>query len=173
MAYLDPNAPIPEKGKGSKLSDKQARFVEEFLVDLNGSAAVLRAGYKTKNPNRIATDLLRHPLVKRELDKFREERKERMEATVDYVLTKLVTIVEDTEKGNPQAALRGLELLGKHLGMYKDRQEISGPDGEAIKYEQKVKEDAESFTSAIARLANRGGKAGVAGKSDDRAEGAA
>jgi phage terminase small subunit len=156
MPYLDPKAPIPTKGKGSKLTDKQTRFIEEYLVDLNATAAVLRAGYVTTNPNRIATDLLRHPLVKRELDKMRDERRERMEATVDYVVNKLINIIEKTEEANPNAALRGLELVGKHLGMYKDRQEISGPDGAAIQYQQKVKEDAADFASAISRLIERG-----------------
>ena len=85
-----------------------------------------------------------------------------MELTVDYVVNKLVAIVEETEAGNPNAALRGLELLAKHLGMLKEKTEISGPNGGAIEYEQKVKEDAANLESAIARLAERGGKTGLA-----------
>ena len=155
MPYLPKGAEIPKKGKGSCLTDKQRRFVEEYLVDMNGSKAVLEAGYKTNNPNRIATDLLRHPLVRKEIEDRQAERRDRLELSADYVIHKLIAIVEQTEAGNPQAALRGLELLGKNLGLFKERQEISGPDGEAIKYEQKVKEDAADFSRAIARLAER------------------
>lgn len=157
MAYLRLGDEPPARGKGSKLSPKMARFVEEYLLDLNASAAVIRAGYKTRNNNRIGAELLRHPLVRKELDAHMSERRERMELNADYVLTKLVNIVENTEKGNPAAALRGLELLGKHLGLYRDRTEISGPDGGAIETEQRVKEDVHDFTARIAGLAKRTG----------------
>lgn len=100
---------------------------------------------------------MRHPLIRAKIDEAMTERRERMELTADYVLTKLIDIVEKQEEGNPQAALRGLELLGKHLGLYRDRQEISGPDGGAIEMEQKVKEDVADFTSSLSRLIDRGG----------------
>ncbi len=162
MAYLKPGQSAPNKGKGSKLSPKMERFVEEYLVDLNASEAVLRAGYKTRNKNRMGAELLRHPLVSQTIEEHLQARRERMELTADYVLTKLVDIVEKQQEGNPQAALRGLELLGKHLGLYRDRQEISGPDGRAIEMEQRVKEDAADFASSLSRLIKREGTGGVA-----------
>jgi len=161
MAYIQPGQEPPSSGKGSKLSPKMEKFVEEYLIDLNASEAVLRAGYKTRNQNRMGAELLRHPLVKSAIDKHMEKRRDRMELTADYVLTKLVNIVEQTENGNPSAALRGLELLGKHLGLYRDRQEISGPDGGAIEMEQKAEKNAADFTSQLSRLARRSGEGEV------------
>lgn len=167
MAYLRKGSSIPEKGKGAKLSSKMTRFIDEYFAPsdgsqpLVGSSAVLRAGYKTSNPNRLATELLRHPLVQPEIEKRLADMKEQGEVTKEYIIQKLVSIVEDTEKGNPNAALRGLELLGKHLGLYKERTEISGPDGEAIRMEQKVKEDVADFTSRLSRLSAAGGTGGV------------
>lgn len=164
MAYLKKGSSIPEKGKGAKLSSKMTRFIDEYFAPsdgsqpLVGSTAVIRANYITKNPNRLATELLRHPLVQPEIEKRLAAMKEQGEVTKEYIIQKLVSIVEDTEKGNPQAALRGLELLGKHLGLYKERQEISGPDGEAIRMEQKVKEDVADFTSRLSRLVDDGRK---------------
>lgn len=154
MPYLKPGAERPLKGKGSKISSKMALFVSEYMVDRNGSKAVLRAGYKCHNgsENRIATNLLRHPLVSEEIRKLEEVKREHLELTADYVLFKLMEIVEATQKENPNAALRGLELLGKKLGLYRDRQEISGPDGEAIRMEQKIKEDVDDFTRKLQRL---------------------
>lgn len=169
--YLKPGQEIPRKGKGQTLSPLMVRFVEEYLIDWNASAAVLRAGYKTRNQNRMGAQLLRHPLVKAEIEKRTEKRRERMELTADYVLNKLVQIVEDTKEGNPQAALRGLELLGKHLGLYRERQEISGPDGEAIKMEQRVKEDVADFTSRLSRLAKSAGTGTVVSLPDPGSEG--
>ena len=137
-------------------------FIDEFLIDLNASRAVLAAGYKTTNPNRIAAELRAHPLVIAELDKRQAEKRERSELSADYVINKLVSIAEATEEGNPQAALRALELLGKHLGLYRDRQEISGPDGGAIEMEQRTKEDVADFTSKLSRLAEQQGEGRVA-----------
>ena len=161
MARLRKDSPIPEKGKGSKLNPKQTAFVDEFFVDMNATAAAERAGYSGNNINRTATELLNHPLVIKEINSRMAERRERLEFSADYVIQKLINIVENTEEGNPQAALRGLELLGKHLGLYRDRQEISGPDGGAIEYEQKMKEDNLALESAITRLTSRTGTGSV------------
>ncbi len=144
------------------LTGKQLAFCEEYLKDLNASQACLRAGYQTNHANRVANELLRNPGVRFTIDYLKTVRAENSDVTSDYVLKKILKIVESTETRNPQAALRGLELLGKHLAMFKDRTEISGPDGEAIQY-QKVQEDAADFTGAIARLAKRNG----AGRMDD------
>jgi len=162
MAYLKHGDDVPTKGKGAKLSSKMSVFVDEYMVDMNAAQACVRAGYKTNNSNKLGTELLQHPLVKAAIEERMNERRERMELTADYVLTKLVDIVEQTEKGNPTAALRGLELLGKHLGLYRDRQEISGPDGNAIQMEQKLNNDVADFTSRLSRLAATAGAGGVA-----------
>lgn len=159
----------PTKGRGSKLSAKMELFVERYMIHFSGPKAVEEAGYKTKNHSQMAKDLLNHPLVSAEIEKRKGERRVKHELTADYVLMKLQRIVEDTEGDNPQAALRGLELIGKHLGMYRDRQEISGPDGKAIEMEQKVTERATDFTQKLSRLANSAGEKVVAinGKSRD------
>ena len=91
-----------------------------------------------------------------------------MELTSDYVLVSLMEIAEATKDKNPNAALRAYELLGKHLGLYRDRQEISGPDGQSIKYEQEVKENVDEFTSRIAGLAKRSEVPGGASSGSSR-----
>jgi phage terminase small subunit len=54
--------------------------------------------------------------------------------------------------------------IGKHLGMFKERVELTGKDGNAIEFEQKVKEDADAVACAIAGLAERARAARVAGE---------
>ena len=166
-----------EKGDGALvlecLTGKQLSFVEEYLKDLNASQAALRSGYATKNPRNVGANLMRNPGIRFAIDYLKAQRAEHSDVTSDYVLKEIVTIVEkckDDENYNPQAALRGLELLAKHLGMFIERTEISGKDGEAIKM-QKVQEDASDFTSAIARLAQRKGASGVDGDADTGTEG--
>lgn len=156
MAYLKKGKQPPTKGKGSKLSAKMLLFVDEYLTDLNASAAVIRAGYKTRNKNRIATELLNHPLVKAEIERRQEKRRETLELQADYLIHKLVSIIEATEEDNPQACLRAIELAGKSIALWKERQEISGPDGKAIEMEQRLKEDVADFTNKLKKLGEAG-----------------
>lgn len=171
MPYLKKGASVPTKGKGSKLSPKMLVFIDEFMVHMNATKAYEAAGYKNNNPNRGAAELRNHPLVSAEIDRRMQEKRERNELSADYVINKLIDIVDSTDRSNPSAALRGLELLGKHLGLYKDRQEISGPDGEAIRMEQKVHQDAADFASRMARLAASGGTGSVSELPKPRSEG--
>ena len=169
---LTKDDPVPEKGKGSKLTSKMENFVNEYFVDFNGAQAVLRAGYKTSKPNRMAVKLLNHPLIAEAIAERKKERAEKTELTAEYVITKLVSIAERQEEINAQAALRALELLGKHLGLYRDRQEISGPDGEAIQVKQEqIKQNVDEFTSRIASLAKRNGTGNVVEFPNGRGEG--
>ncbi len=139
------------------LTGLQKAFVEEYVKDLNGSKAVIRAGYVTKNPNRISTKLLQNPGIRFAVDAIKAERAKNSDVTSDYVLKEVTTIIEKFKEANPNAALRGLELLAKHLGMLKERTEISGPDGGAIEYEQRVREDSADFLSQLSSLAKRRG----------------
>jgi phage terminase small subunit len=149
---------VPVKGKGSKLTTKMENFINEYFIDFNASQAVLRAGYKSTTPNRLGTKLLKHPLVAAEIAKRKEIRQEKTELSAEYVITKLIAIADRHEEENPNATLRALELLGKHLGLYRDRQEISGPDGEAIHIkEEQIRQNVDEFTSRIALLAKRNG----------------
>ncbi len=144
------------QGVIDSLSDRQKLFCEEYLKDLNATQAVTRAGYNTKYPNRVAFQLMENPAIRIAIDGLRAERTKRTDVTKDFVLRgiqKAIRLAE--EAGNLNALLRGHELLARHLGMFVERTEISGPDGEAIKMEQKIKEDVADFTSTIARLAER------------------
>jgi len=160
MPYLKPGDSPPTKGKGAKLSSKMQRFVDEYFVDLNASEAVLRAGYKSTNPNKLSSELLLHPLVSVEIEKRMAERQKKSELKAEYLIQKLLDMIEkDSTKDSD--VLRAIELAGKSIALWRERQEISGPDGEAIKTEQKVKENVADFTSRIARLAASAGKGEV------------
>lgn len=161
MAYQKaPNA-YPLKGGEKSLTHKQQMFVHCYLATMNASQAVLDAGYKTKNPNRIGTDLLRHPVVRRILDEEMAKRREKMEFSADFLLTKLMKIINDSETKTSDT-LRAIELAGKSIALWKERQEISGPDGGAIEMEQRLKEDVADFTSKLSRLAESAGAGTVA-----------
>jgi hypothetical protein len=138
------------------LTERQRRFVEQYLVDFDGAAAVDRAGYNTKYPARLAHEMLQHPGIRAALDQLTVERAKETTLKPDYVIGKIRRTLEKAElQGNHTATLRACELLARALGMFVERKEISGPNGDAIQYQQ-VQEAADAFTSAISSLIERG-----------------
>ena len=76
----------------SDLTGKRARFVSEYLIDLNGTQAAIRAGYSVKTANEQASRLLANVSVQAHLQKRMKEREQRTEINADYVLKRLVEI---------------------------------------------------------------------------------
>ena len=112
-----------------ELTPKQARFVEEYLLDLNAAAAARRAGYSEKNADSIAAQLLSKTKVFEAVQSAIAARSAKAEITAEYVLENLKRLSErcmSEEEFAPSAAARALELLGKHLGLFSDRVELSG-----------------------------------------------
>lgn len=73
----------------TKLTDKQKRFVQEYLVDLNATAAARRAGYKDPN---IGRQLIAKNNVSVEIQKRQEKLKSKLEVTQERVLEELAAI---------------------------------------------------------------------------------
>src|SRR5690554_58750 len=78
----------------SKLTPKQQRFVEEYLIDLNATQAAIRAGYSKKTAYRTGADNLKKPQIAELLEKRSSERSGRTQTDADYVLTRLREIDE-------------------------------------------------------------------------------
>jgi phage terminase small subunit len=98
------------------LTFRQRRFVEEFLVDFDGSAAVVRAGYNTKYPNRLAYEMLKHPGIKAAIDQVTIERADESVIKPDYVFNKIKRTLEKAEaENNHTAVLRACELLARYV----------------------------------------------------------
>ncbi len=74
------------------LNDRQALFVEEYLVDLNGAAAARRAGYSEATARSIAHELLTKPDIIDAIEVANAKRIARVQMTADQVLEELSTI---------------------------------------------------------------------------------
>ena len=65
------------------LTDKQKRFVEDYLVDLNATQAAVRAGYSAKTAEQQAYQLLQKTSVSEAIAAAQAARSERTELTQD------------------------------------------------------------------------------------------
>lgn len=149
----------------AKLTEKQKRFVEEYLIDLNATQAAIRAGYSPNTARDIGCENLAKPNIRACIDKEIAERSKRTGINQDRVIRELARLafvnandvidmeeatLKDGATEDDTAAiasvkvktiptkegegiereikltdkLKALELLGKHLGMFKDKVEI-------------------------------------------------
>jgi hypothetical protein len=138
------------------LSPRQRAFCEEYVVDFIGKAAAIRAGYAIDYADRQASLLKKNAGVAAYIDYLSTSKEAKVVSLdPDYVIQRITAIInkEGTRDGDK---LRGLELLARHLGMLRDKTEISGPDGGAIEVEQRrVEEEAEDFTHLIKNIAKK------------------
>jgi phage terminase small subunit len=119
------------------LTDKQKRFCDEYLIDLNATQAAIRAGYSKKTAYAIGEENLRKPEIVAEIQVCMKRLSERTEISQEKVLNELAKIgffdirkLLDTQ-GNPiplhelddhtAAAIAGLDILEEYDGTGKDR----------------------------------------------------
>lgn len=74
------------------LTPKQQRFVHEYLIDLNGTQAAIRAGYSAKTANEQASRLLTNVSVRAAIEAAQVERSQATKIDAAYVLSRLVEI---------------------------------------------------------------------------------
>ena len=71
------------------LTPKQARFVDEYLVDLNATQAAIRAGYSSKRADAMGHENLRKPEIAAALKERMDKRAERTQIDADWILKRL------------------------------------------------------------------------------------
>lgn len=76
----------------AKLTDKQALFCEEYIVDLNATQAALRAGYCKRSINNIGPANLLKVGIRTEIQRLKAERSERTNIKADDVVLELAKV---------------------------------------------------------------------------------
>ena len=105
----------------AKLTNKQSRFVEEYLIDLNATQAAIRAGYSEKTARSQGQRLLTNVDIQERFKGQIEQRSERTEITADRVIQALADIAYTDEDIRLGDRIRALELLGKHHALFSDK----------------------------------------------------
>lgn len=76
-----------------KMSVKQKRFCDEYLIDLNATQAAIRAGYKEKYAHTNAPKLLQNTTIKEYIEKRMAEKEDQLIAKQDEVLKYLTAVM--------------------------------------------------------------------------------
>lgn len=74
------------------LTDKQSAFCAEYLKDLNGAKAAIRAGYSAHTARDIACELMEKPHVRARIQELMDERSQRTKISADRVLNELARV---------------------------------------------------------------------------------
>jgi phage terminase small subunit len=107
------------------LTAKQLVFIAEYMVDLNGKQAAIRAGYSEKTAEVQASRLLSNAKVAAEVERRSEKRQKKLGLSADFVLDGIrETTIEARAAAEFAPALKGYELLGKHLKLFTEKREI-------------------------------------------------
>lgn len=132
----------------AKMTAKQRRFCDEYLIDLNATQAAIRAGYTSKYANTNASKLLQITTIKEFIAERMAEKDAELIASQDEVLQYLtrvlrgesqseIVVVEGEGNGYSKARammkapdekerLEAAKLLGKRYGLYTEKVDVDG-----------------------------------------------
>ena len=132
------------------LKGKYEKFCQEYVIDYNGTKAAIRSGYEEKSARQQASRLLAPDKILQRIVELQVEQVKRLSITQDYVVLQLLDTYKCCREATPvmrydydrgemvetgmyqfdsKGALRALELLGKHLGMYGPKASLPASNG--------------------------------------------
>lgn len=216
--------------QNQRITAKQRRFVEEYLVDLNATQAAIRAGYSQKTARQIGEENLSKPYIAALVKVRMGAREKRTEISQDRVLNELakigfadirkairwgdgIAVRVAAEEGTPEGedgvivvndvaligsenldddtaaaiaeisqSARGLKVklhdkraalvdIGRHLGMFPSKVELTGKDGAPLEF-RPVRElsDAE-IDAELTRLEGENARASTPQSKNQRTSG--
>lgn len=105
------------------LTPKQARFVQEYLIDLNATQAAIRAGYSARTANEIGAENLAKPNIQAAIAAGKKKTAEKLELTQEMVLRGLQKEAQgkETPDTSSSARVKAWELLGRHVDLWPDK----------------------------------------------------
>lgn len=128
----------------TRMTAKQKRFCDEYLIDLNATQAAIRAGYSKKTAKQVANENLTKPYLKKYIDERMAEKEDSLIAKQDEVLKYLTAVMRGESKSSVLAMAgdgvqkviqkppderertKAAELLGKRYRLFTDKVEVEG-----------------------------------------------
>ncbi len=116
----------------SPLTAKQTRFIDEYLVDANGTQAAIRAGYGATGARVAAHRLLTNVAISSAIEARQRADATRLSMERETVLAQLLEAVQMARvQMNPAGMVAGLREIGKLMGLYApERVKMAVDDGQ-------------------------------------------
>lgn len=135
-----------------KLSARQRRFCDEYLIDLNGTQAVIRAGYSKTGANSTAVRLLANPTIKKYIEQQLNQKHKETIASQDEVLEYLTSVMRRQQKehivsmngaiteipNTVRDANKACEMLCRRYALFNDKVNFDGAIPVIIKGEDEI-----------------------------------
>ena len=122
-----------------KLTPKQERFCEEYLIDLNATQAAIRAGYSEKTAAFAGCDNLTKPNIRGRVQELVAKRSNRTQVKADQVVTELAKL--------------GFSSIGDYLSF--------GPGGVILKESGEMTREQLACVAEVSQLRGGGGEGGT------------
>lgn len=141
-----PKVAVMSKPK-TKLTAKQKRFCEEYLIDLNATQAAIRAGYSEKTACAIGTENLRKPNIAIFITEMKAKRSEETRIDAAWVLKSAKRVFDRCMQDEPvmsggeptgeykfeqAGANKALDIIGKHIDVQAFNENLSIKTGSEI-----------------------------------------
>ena len=148
----------PRKGGRAALDDfktKRDAFCEQYVIDHNATQAAIRAGYSPRSAGTAGSRNLDDPKIQARIAQLEEAAAAAAHVDATWVLIRLKGVVEScmredpifekdvdgtliqtgTRKMDSAGANKALELLGKYIGMFSEKVQVSTPQGIRVQYD--------------------------------------
>ena len=99
------------RAQAVKMTPKQTRFVQEYLIDLNATQAAIRAGYSKRTANEQGSQLLAKLNIQAAVAEGQAAIAERVEVTQDWLIAEFKENHRLAREGNPS-----VDRYGKPTG---------------------------------------------------------
>ena len=128
----------------TRMTAKQKRFCDEYLIDLNATQSAIRAGYSKKSARQVGNENMSKPYIKNYLEERMQEKEDSLIAKQDEVLKYLTSVMRGESKSSVLAMAgdgvqeviqkppderertKAAELLGKRYRLFTDKVEVEG-----------------------------------------------
>lgn len=159
--------------KEKKLTTKEKAFAREYVKEGNATQAAKKAGYSKTSARQIGSENLSKPYIQEVIQEKQAILAEKAQVSAEFVINNFLEIlnfnkqVEEFTQGDgenvrvkkkmidAQAALKASELLGKHLGLFVEKLQVTGKDGkDLIPIDERKTNLARKLASFLAKQTN-------------------
>lgn len=146
------------------LTPKQARFAEEYVVDHNGAAAAVRAGYSARSAKQIANELLTKPDLQAAVAAQEALVAAELGMTRQRVISEILEAIElARSQSNPAGMIAGWREIARICGLYAPERVTVGVSSDVSTAAELRHLEALSDAELAALAADHGSVVGVEG----------